>query len=135
VTATFFRPDNLYPTYGYSHAVSIEGPGKFLLLSGQVAFDVRGAVLAEGGFSAQARLVFDNVASALAAAGATFGEVIKLVYYVVDLRAEHRPILASIRDEYISTQNPPASVLLGVSALALPDLLIEIEATAFVPGS
>jgi len=127
----FFTPSTLYPTFGYSHVVTVEG-GKLVVLSGLVPFDKECEIIGEGDFAAQAKQVFENIGRALGAAGATYNDVIKLNYYVVDFKTECREILAKIRDQYIPTVNPPASVLLGVSALAVPGMLIEIEATAFI---
>lgn len=132
MTKSYLRPSNLYPTYGYSHAVIVEGPGKHIVLAGQVPFDMNNNVIGEDDFEAQVIAVFENLGGALAAAGATFADLIKLVYYAVDFEEPLRAPLAAIRDRYLSPENLPASVLIGVSALAVPGVRIEIEATAFV---
>jgi enamine deaminase RidA (YjgF/YER057c/UK114 family) len=77
---------------------------------------------------AQTRQVFANLDRALAAAGASFTDVIKLNYYVTDIAM--LPVVRAIRDEYVDTARPPASTAVQVSALAMPDLMIEIEAWA-----
>lgn len=128
----FLRPPSLYPTFGYSHAVTVEGPGRLVFLSGQVPFDMQNRVVGEGNFDAQATAVFDNLGRALEEAGACFGDVVKMVYYVVGFEESLRARLAAVRDRYLSVDHPPASVLLGVAALAVPGIHIEIEATAFV---
>jgi enamine deaminase RidA (YjgF/YER057c/UK114 family) len=59
-------------------------------------------------------------------------DVIVTRLYVVGLKPEHVPIIREVRSRYVSSQHPPASTLVGVSALVGPDWLIEIEATAHV---
>jgi enamine deaminase RidA (YjgF/YER057c/UK114 family) len=66
----------------------------------------------------------------LEAAGATFADVVKLTYFVRDINAIAE--IRAVRDEFIDTANPPASSLVEVSRLFLPNLLIEVEAVAAV---
>lgn len=93
--------------------------------------DASGAIVGEGDLSAQTEQVFANLGIALAAAGATFADVVKLTTYVVDYTPAARPLVAAIRSRYFPTL-PPASTLVGISALALPGWLIEIEAIAML---
>jgi len=69
-----------------------------------------------------------NLSRALAAAGASFADVVKLNYYVTDI--SQLPVARAVRDEYVDTARPPASTAVQVSALAMPGLEIEIEAYA-----
>jgi enamine deaminase RidA (YjgF/YER057c/UK114 family) len=73
-----------------------------------------------------------NVGLALAAAGAGFGDVVKITTYVVDYKPEHRTIVGQARAPFFAGGAPPASTLVGVAALALPEWLVEIEAVAVV---
>ena len=66
----------------------------------------------------------------LAAAGATWDDVIKLTFYMVDTSA--LAIVRAVRDEFINTERPPTSSLVQVAGLFRPDLLIEIEAVAAI---
>jgi enamine deaminase RidA (YjgF/YER057c/UK114 family) len=75
--------------------------------------------------------VFENLRRALAAGGATFRDVVKLNYYVVD--AAQVPVLREVRDRYVNTAAPPASTLVEVRRLFRDDLLLEVEAVAVVP--
>ena len=70
--------------------------------------------------------MFANLDRALDAAGASFTDVIKLNYYVTDIAM--LPVVRAVRDEYVDTARPPASTAVQVTALAMPDLMIEIEA-------
>jgi enamine deaminase RidA (YjgF/YER057c/UK114 family) len=106
----------------------VTGRGRWVATAGQVALDDAGQLVGPNDPQAQARQVFANLGRALAAAGASFAEVIKLNYYVTDITM--LPAVRAIRDEYIDTARPPASTAVQVSALAMPGLMIEIEAWA-----
>lgn len=123
-------PDGLAPGMGYTHVVI--GSGRLAALSGQVALDAQGGVVGPGDPAAQARQVFDNLRRCLAAAGATFDDVVKLTYYVTDVG--YLPAIRSVRDEYVDTKRLPASTAVQVAALFRPELLLEVEAFAFIPG-
>lgn len=125
----FHRPKGVGEARGYSHAVSVAG-GRTIYVSGQVAFDAAGNFVGEGDFAAQARQVFANLKAVLRDAGASFDDVVKLTTFIVNYTPELRPVLAEVRAEYLPAKRPPASTLVGVQALAVEGLLIEIEAVA-----
>lgn len=127
----FLNPPELCPTFGWTHVVSSRG-GKTIHISGQVGVDGDGKIVGQGDLKAQTEQAFRNIRLALAAAGASFDDVVKTTIFVVGLRAEHVPIIREVRSRYVSPDHPPASTLVGVSALVGPDWLIEIEATAVV---
>ncbi|MFF8382836.1 RidA family protein [Streptomyces kanasensis] len=122
-------PDGVAPGSGYSHVVW--GTGRFVAVSGQCALDAAGRVVGEGDPAAQARQVFANLGRCLAAAGATFADVVKLTYYVTDVG--HLPAVREARDAVIDTASPPASTAVQVVALFRPELLLEVEALAVLP--
>jgi enamine deaminase RidA (YjgF/YER057c/UK114 family) len=68
----------------------------------------------------------------LTAAGASFGNVVELNLYVVGLKPEAVPLLREVPSRYVTRESPPASTLMGVSALVGADWLIEIEMVAVV---
>ncbi len=115
---------------GYSHVVTASGT--MVYVAGQIAVDKSGAVVGAGDLRAQTVQVLENVKAALAAAGATFADVVKQNTYVVNLSAEHLPVIREVRGQYFPTENPPASTLVGVTALALEGLMIEIEVVAVI---
>jgi enamine deaminase RidA (YjgF/YER057c/UK114 family) len=117
-------PEGVAPGRGYTHVVS--GSGRLAAISGQVAFDESGQIVGQGDAEAQARQVFENLRRCLAAAGATFDDVIKLTYFVTD--AAYMPSIRTVRDEFLGTGPLPASTAVQVAALVVPDLLLEIEA-------
>ncbi|MFE3138055.1 RidA family protein [Streptomyces scopuliridis] len=125
-------PAGVAPGNGYSHVVW--GTGRFVAVSGQCAFDEEGAIVGEGDPAAQARQVFENLRRCLAAAGASFDDVVKLTYFVTDVA--HLPAIREARDAVIDTARPPASSAVQVAALFRPELLVEIEAFAITadPG-
>jgi enamine deaminase RidA (YjgF/YER057c/UK114 family) len=127
----FLNPAGLSPTFGWSHVVTHTG-GKTLYISGQVAVDERGQLVGKGDLRAQTERAWECVGIALQAAGATFRDLVKTNLYVVNYRPEQLPILREVRAKYVSAENPPASTLVGVTALAGADWLIEIEAVAVV---
>lgn len=129
----FLNPPALGPTFGWTHVVTAAG-GRTVYVSGQVGVNERGEVVGRGDLRAQTEQAFRNLGHALAAAGAAFGDVVKSNLYVVGLRPEHVPVLREVRGRYFDAARPPASTLVGVSALVGPDWLIEIEAIAVVAG-
>lgn len=129
----FLKPSGLAPAHGYTHAV-VTWPGKLIFLSGQVANDPSGQLVGRGDLKAQTEQVFANLKTALAAAGATFNEVVKITWYVKDYKPDALPVLRGIRDTYVNTTNPPASTLVGVASLFQDDYLIEVDVVAVLPA-
>jgi reactive intermediate/imine deaminase len=123
----FLSPETLPAPFGYSHVVDAPA-SRVIYVSGQVPLDAEGHLVGEGDFEAQTRQVFQNLTRALEAADASWSDVVKLGYFVRDL-AEIASLRA-IRDEYVDTEQPPASTLVEVSGLFRDDVLIEIEAVA-----
>ncbi|MFE1953967.1 MULTISPECIES: RidA family protein [Streptomyces] len=122
-------PEGVAPGTGYTQVVS--GTGKLIAVSGQIAVDEKGELVGEGDAGAQARQVFENLNRCLAAAGATFDDVVKLTFYVTDVA--HLPAVRVARDAYVDVERPPASTAVQVAALFRPELLLEVEAWALVP--
>lgn len=113
---------------GYSHGARVS-EGQLIFLAGQVGLKDNGD-LAGSGFAEQAAQAFENVTLALKACGATFSDVIKLNYYIVDI--SNLPLLREIRDRYVDSSHPPVSTAVGVAGLFRPEFLVEIEAVAVV---
>jgi enamine deaminase RidA (YjgF/YER057c/UK114 family) len=104
-----------------------------IYLAGQVAQDPSGAIVGVGDLAAQTEQALMNVATALEAAGATFADVAKITLYVVGLRPE---LIGALGEGLarvaarmkIDPRRP--STLIGVQALAHPDLLVELDVIA-----
>jgi enamine deaminase RidA (YjgF/YER057c/UK114 family) len=123
-------PAQLHPPFGYSHVASIAPGSRIVWLAGQVGIRPDGSMLPPDDWEGQTRQVMDNIAVALHSAGANWGDVFKLTLYLVDT-AELATVRA-VRDEFVDRNNPPTSTLIKVAGLAIPELLIEIEAVAAV---
>lgn len=125
----FINPQKLSNPGTYTHVVIAEGK-KTIYISGQVALDASGQVVGKGDLRAQTQQVFENLKTALASAGATFADVVKMNTYIANYTPAMRPALVEVRSQYLPKENPPASTLVGVTALAREELLIEVEAVA-----
>lgn len=124
-------PDGLLHNPGFSQVVVASGT-RTIYTAGQVSIDERGAVIGAGDLAAQTEQAMRNVGLALAAAGATYADIVKITTYVVNYRPELRDAIGKARSPFFTGDNPPASPLVGVTALARPEWLVEIEAVAVV---
>ncbi len=109
----------------YSQGMLAEGRLRILEISGQIGLDASGRV--PGDFEAQARLAWENLLAVLAEAGMTPANLIKVTAFLTD-PADYAAY-AALRGDYLGDARP-ASTLLVVAALARPEWLVEIEATA-----
>lgn len=127
----FINPEGLVKPGYYTPAISVSG-GRTIYIAGQVSQDAEGKLVGKGDLLAQTEQVYKNLGLALAGAGATFADVVKLNVYVVGFQPEHRAVLQSVREKHVSKEHPPASTLVGVQALATSAFLVEVEAVAVV---
>lgn len=126
----FVNPRSLPPPKGYTQLVEVPAGHRLVFLSGQVPFDSTGTLRGGTDFRSQATQVFENLRAGLAAAGADFGDVVKLNFYVLDVG--NLPALREVRDRYVNLAAPPASTLVQVRRLFRDDVLLEVEAIAAV---
>jgi len=110
---------------GYSEAVVVEANGvKTIYISGQVG---------EGeNFEAQFRDAIGKLLKTLENSGATFNDVVKYSTFVVDYKSEYLDAFRAVRKEVLGDNNMPASTLVGVETLGLPNWGVEIEAIAVI---
>jgi enamine deaminase RidA (YjgF/YER057c/UK114 family) len=127
----YLKPDGLLNVPSFSQVTTASG-GRLVFVSGQVSWDEKGNVVHAGDLEAQTRKTYENLKLALAAAGATFDDVVKFTVYVKDLDTEKWRLISKVRSQYLSKERPPASTMIGVTGLVFADLLIEIEAYAVV---
>lgn len=124
-----FNPEGIHKPMGYSHIAEVTG-GKLVYIAGQVALDKSGNIVGKDDFRAQIRQVFENLKTAVGAAGGDFNHIIKLNMYVLDV--SRLQDIREVRDEFVNTHNPPTSTLVQVAKLARPEFLVEVEAIAVV---
>ena len=105
--------------------------GDLVFVSGQAALDLHGNIVGAGDFDAQATQAFDNLRAVLTAAGSGLDRLIKVTIYLTDMSNFERVV--ALRERYFSPPWP-ADTLVEVSALALPELMIEIEGIALADG-
>jgi len=127
----YIHPNSLFQSlpHGFSQIVVATGK-KMVFVSGQTAWDERKNIVGEDSVLEQARQAFRNLEKAMEAAGGTLKDIVALRIYVVDYQAESGTAVGTVLREVFSSENPPASTWIGVAALADPEFLIEIEATA-----
>ncbi|WP_420139309.1 RidA family protein [Sphingomonas sp.] len=127
------NPASLYDSvsYGFSHATLDQG-GKTLHLAGQVAWNADYVLIGDGDLAAQTRQVLANLKTVLAEAGAGPADIIRLRTYIVNHSPDKLGVVLPEIASFYEGADPAPNTLIGVAALALPEFLIEIEATATV---
>lgn len=114
---------------GFSQAIEVTGGERVLYCAGQTSVDADGRPLHPGDMGAQLGVALDNVETVLDRAGYALANVVRLNYYTTDVDvffAHYEVVLKRLAAAGIQ----PSSTLLGVTRLAFPELLVEIEATA-----
>lgn len=124
------NPNTLLTPRGYSHVVTVEGAGKLVFISGQVAVDKEGKIVGQGDLKAQIKKAAENLVAALASVGATPADIVKTNTYIVNYSQSDYAAMREARSVLFPSGEPPASTLIGVKSLAINGLLVEIEAIA-----
>ena len=129
------RANNLLPAgwpppKGYANGIKTRG--ELIFIAGQIGWDTQGRFAQ--GFVAQARKALQNIAEVLASGGAKPEHMVRMTWYVTDIAA-YRTSLAALGEAYrdVMGRNFPTMTLIAVQALAEPEALVEIEATAVIP--
>jgi 2-iminobutanoate/2-iminopropanoate deaminase len=115
--------------FGFSQAWRVDDARSIVFVSGQGPLSPAGELVGEGDFEAQTRQVFENLRTVLSAAGASFEAITKITVYLTDMGTLRD--FGRIKAEFIPGDQP-ASTAVGVTSLALPGMMIEVEATAAV---
>ena len=123
------NPPELHPAPGFSHVAVAEGT-RVVHLAGQVALDREFGIVGGDDLGEQTRAAMRNVEAALTAAGAAWDDVVRRTVYTLH-PTEYETITAAI-DEVTGGAEHPAQTIVGVTGLAVPGLLIEIECTAVI---
>jgi 2-iminobutanoate/2-iminopropanoate deaminase len=130
---TLDNPATVPAPYGgrFAHVARLDlGTGALLVLSGQVAVDDAGEVVAPGDITAQSEHVFELVGGILAAHGATFADVLHIRTFMTNL--DDLSGYAAVRRRFFPGTPPPASTTVEVGRLFLPGAVVEVEVTAAV---
>lgn len=125
------NPDTLFNVQGagLSQAILSEGR-KTLHISGQVAMDKDRNIVGPGDLAAQTEQALKNLKDVLDSVNATPDSLVQVRTYVVDYSPEKFPEILSVLVPFYGNATPAAHTLIGISSLAAPGLLIEIEAVA-----
>ena len=128
------NPEGL-PKVDIYRQVSVATGSKLVFIAGQIARDADGGRVGEGDFAAQVEQCYLNIGTALAEVGASFDDVVKLTVYLVDWSPDKMPLFVEgvARASAKLGVTPMAPLTgIGVAALAEPDVLVEVEATAVI---
>ena len=123
----YLKPESMPAPFGYSQVVESTGT-RIVHVAGQVPLNTENNLVGEGDFAAQVRQSFENVRLALEAVGMTFNDVVKMQFFLTDI--SNLPQVRGIRDEYINTEQPPASTSVQVVALYRPEVMFEMDVIA-----
>jgi enamine deaminase RidA (YjgF/YER057c/UK114 family) len=121
------NPEGLFKPATFSQVAVAEGD-RLVFISGQTARDATSSIVAVGDVRKQAEKVFENLRTAIESAGGSMGDIAKITTFVVGLKPDDRVWIGEMVKK--NFPKPPAHTLVGISALAAPELLIEIEAMA-----
>ena len=125
------NPSSLFPSLelGFSQVLAASG-GKTIYISGQTAWDKDKQLIGGTDLGQQARQALRNVQIAIEAAGGTLSDIVALRIYIVNYRPDQAEAVSAALREFFPEEKRPASTWIGVSTLAVPEFLIEVEATA-----
>lgn len=130
MTIEHVNPSNVYPPFQQMYSQAIRATGKAqVFLAGIVAMDVNWNLMGEGDMETQVRVTMENIVKSLAAVGAKPADVVRINIFTVDidtyLQKGHAVVMT-----FFESGKLPVSTAVGVSRLADPRLLVEIEVTA-----
>lgn len=126
-----WNPASLSKPKSYSQIVTVTGDHKTIYLGGKAGLTPDGHV--PDSLEEQVKLTFENIRLALKDAGATANDVVEIQVFIVDLaNINPEPVYQAIRD-FFPADHRPVSMVIGVSALAIRNLKLEINVTAVVP--
>jgi enamine deaminase RidA (YjgF/YER057c/UK114 family) len=134
VERNVINPWSWQDQYGYVQANAVSGGSQVIHCAGQASVDGDGNPIHEGDMAAQVDQSLNNLATVLEQAGGTLADVVRLNYYVTDIEAFFGA-METVGPRLAGENCRPASTLLAVAGLALPPLLVEIEATAVLGTS
>ncbi len=129
----YIQPEGLFNSqlYGFSHVAVNEGT-KIINVAGQVALDEHQNIVGKGDIKQQAIQALKNIKIALMSAGANIENISSMRIYIVQYKPEYGIQISEALKQFFKTESLPASTWIGVSALAIPDFMVEIEVMAVI---
>ena len=131
---TVINPWTWQDQFGYVQANAVSDGNLVIHCAGQASVDNDGNPMHESDMAGQLDQSLNNLETVLEQAGATLGDVVRLTYYVTDIEAFFGA-MERMGPRLARAECRPASTLVAVAGLALPPLLVEIEATAVLAAS
>ena len=129
-TRESINPPDLHPAPGFSH-ISVAGGSRIAYIAGQIALAPDFSIVGGDDLGEQTKAAMRNLEVALSAIDATWEHVVRRTIYTTQ-PTEYEVITAAI-EEVQGSSDHPAQTIVGITGLALPGLLIEIEATVSLP--
>jgi enamine deaminase RidA (YjgF/YER057c/UK114 family) len=127
----YMSPEGLYKNPAYSQVVVTKGPVTTVYIGGQNATNKEGQIIGKGDIKAQAVQAMNNIKTALAAGGASLGNVIKWNIYIT-AGQDARLAFQALQEDLKTMPHPPVITGIYVAALAQPDFLLEMDAIAVI---
>lgn len=124
------NPGTIHAPTGYSH-VAVATGSRLAFVAGQVALEQDYSLVGAGDLAAQTRKTMENLRLALDEFGAGWDDVVKATVYTT--QPTEVQTIGAVMAEAMGDAAPPAQVVLGVTGLALPDLMIEIDLVVSLP--
>ncbi|HUN45557.1 MAG TPA: RidA family protein [Stellaceae bacterium] len=120
-----YNPSTVHTAPTYNHGVEVPPNARWLYISGQIGVGPDGKM--KDGIEAQTQQVWENIKAVLAAAGMGVEDLVKLTAYLTDENTMDG--FRKVRSQHLGSHKP-ASTLVVIKRLALPGLLVEVEAVA-----
>lgn len=128
-----FESESVWKSRGRGFSMGLVQPeGQVIHLTGQVAWDADENIVGKGDVAEQTRQCFRNIESLLREVGGTLDDIVSITTYFLEL--EDLPQIQSVRNEFLSELNPPASTSVKVAGLGHEDFLVELTPIAVVPN-
>lgn len=125
------NPSKLHPAPGFSH-ITVAEPGTMAYFAGQVALAPDFSVIGGNDLGEQTKAAMRNIEVALKAVNATWDDVVRRTIYT--LHPTEYEIMTAAIEEVQGSKEHPAQTIIGVTGLAVPGLLVEIEVTVRLPA-
>lgn len=126
-----FRPAHVHNKPHFTSVVTSEG-GKTIHVSGLVASDPDGNLVAPGDLGGQMKYIFGNIKQALADLSATPANVVRQRIFIVGMQLDHRPIIAGAMNDFYGDGGSASSTCIGIDSILIDGALVEIDVTAVI---